>query len=536
MIKRQTSNLLLFQMLAISMFIASCSLPSRQLAFQLTPTIITEPSSTATPTPTPTLTHTSTPPPIVWPTDTPAQTATVTNMPMPTPTNTAPPTPSFTPTPDLNINYIRGIVIQGDRQPVPAASVCLVALQPQTTRGYCDDTDAEGRFQITNIEPGDYSLSWDDDLTNSYAQGKLVTINEGSQLEEVLVSSKATPETVALRKEIEISGRSLAFSPDDKLLAIGGRNGIQVWQTESWSQLWAGETNTEVWEVAFSSDGKRLATVGGFSATTAHLWEAMSGGLMAQLSHPDWRGGLLGLDFSADGQLLAVGGSRKILIADATTGHPIYDLTYDLQLANELVFSPNGQWLAGLFQNAKGPGKLMVWDVVTREERTLATFLVPTSNLVFSPDAHWLAVGEPVNAVWETGIWSEPISLASPEDPNPVLIDKVIFSPDGRWLVGLVSSEIWMWDVSTWQSNSKIRQAGKFWDVALSPDGQWLAAGFEGQATNEGQLWQTTSGELVGRMPHAGQALEVVFSHRGNWIAIGGSRGVTVWELVSAGN
>ena len=109
-----------------------------------------------------------------------------------------------------------------------------------------------------------------------------------------------------------------------------------------------------------------------------------------------------------------------------------------------------------------------------------------------------------------------------------------MFSADGQWLVGSVSSEVWIWEVSTWQVISKLRTDGKIWDMALSPDGRWLATAVESSSVpyqGEGQLWDATSGELVARMPHPGQALDVAFSDQGKWIAVGGGNGVRVWEM-----
>jgi hypothetical protein len=166
------SIIVILQILAISLFTVSCSRADEQPALLSTLASIFEAGITLTPTLTTIATHTAKflPP-------------TPTTMLSPTHTPSATPTP--TSTPDPTNRFFRGIVVGLDQQPITDTTVCLVALQPQTIHGYCDDTDASGRFQITKIQAGEYSLSWRDDSIGKN-WGKFVTIGERSQLEVVL--------------------------------------------------------------------------------------------------------------------------------------------------------------------------------------------------------------------------------------------------------------------------------------------------------------------------------------------------------------
>ncbi len=335
---------------------------------------------------------------------------------------------------------------------------------------------------------------------------------------------------VTLHTVIGSSADELVFSPDGRFLALGGRDGtIQMWGTQDWRQLWSAEHAGSLHRLAFSPDGGRLASAN-YDSSVARLWDVATGDLVTEISHPDWAGGPDSVAFSPDGAFLAVGGQRKIIVAEATSGVPLFDLTHDLRFTTELAFSPGGPWLVAVANNSWGPGRVIVWDVLTQESRVLNEYGLPlSSNAVFSPDARWLAGGgNEKYFVWETPTWANPTQLES-----PVVVDRFAFSPDGRWLVGSSSGEIRVWEVPTWRVVSSIAQEDVVWSLAFSPDSQWLVTGL-GQgvndAVNEAQLWAIPDGSLLARMHHPSQVLSVAFSPDGRWIA-SASQEVQIWTV-----
>ncbi len=266
------------------------------------------------------------------------------------------------------------------------------------------------------------------------------------------------------------------------------------------------------------------------------MWDAASGEQVAQLDYGYW---VYGLDFSGDGQSWATGSlDGKVILADASSGAIVKEFKHDL-MVYDLALSPDGPWLAVMTTGSYGPGAVVVWDVFTQERRVLAEFQgVAYSNVAFSPDTRWLAaaLGNGPVAIWQTQIWPEVTRLERP----PGIVNKLIFSPDGTRLAGIVANgemdyRIVVWEVPTWRPVSEMMADDVVWDIAFSPDGRWLAAGLgqgiEHPPANEGQLWDVATGALVARLPHQRQVLSVAFSHDGTRLATGGGDAVKIWRL-----
>ncbi len=110
----------------------------------------------------------------------------------------------------------------------------------------------------------------------------------------------------------------LDYRPDGRMLATSGDDStIRLWRTDDGAQLRKLEGGNHVYDVAFSPDGKWLASagrarsvIGGFwydltgmggSASPVKLWRAGDGALVAALPHPT---DVMYASFSPDGRYL----------------------------------------------------------------------------------------------------------------------------------------------------------------------------------------------------------------------------------------
>jgi WD40 repeat protein len=93
---------------------------------------------------------------------------------------------------------------------------------------------------------------------------------------------------------------TVVWSPDEQLLAIGGRPGIYIFATGASKPAHFLPTDGMVLTMAFSSDGKRLA--GQIELSTAEVWDVPSGRSLYKLSLEGTSCLFKQLTFSPDGQ------------------------------------------------------------------------------------------------------------------------------------------------------------------------------------------------------------------------------------------
>jgi WD40 repeat protein len=189
---------------------------------------------------------------------------------------------------------------------------------------------------------------------------------------------------------------SLAFSPGGTVLAVGVEHSdIQAGELRLWDmRSGKGRVATlvgikGVTGVDFSADGRMLAAGDAGGAIT--LWEAVSCG--ARTSFPANADSVMAVA-SAPGDLLASGGSDgSIRLWDMRSGKQRAELAGHRGYISGLAAV--GKWLASVGQD----GTVRLWDTAAKKQRLALQLEWPLLAVAFSPDGKLLSVGDEKSTV-----------------------------------------------------------------------------------------------------------------------------------------
>lgn len=351
-------------------------------------------------------------------------------------------------------------------------------------------------------------------------------------------SIAATQAALLDRIEFSHPTRAVAFSPDNKSLAVAAGQSVDLFALPERNPQRSIETTEAVTSLDFSRDGKYLF---GSYGRTVRKWDAATGQELAVSG--EHSPGVVALAQSHDGRHLvsaSISGQVGWWDADTLAGNPIWKR--QVGRVDAVAFSPDDRLLA------IGGGKpvLEIWNLVSNQQfATLSGHLGAIWSTSFSPDGTEVATcsADGTVRVWEARS-TNPRLLNSDQGPPYFAL---AFSPDGRMLAaGRSAGQIELWDWENSQQILTLSTQGHADDqatstllgalaLAFSPDGRQLAA-----QTGAGivQLWDVSSGQLVDELAGNRVPGELSFSPDGRCLAVGASDPhfgdcARVWDLCS---
>jgi dipeptidyl aminopeptidase/acylaminoacyl peptidase len=190
----------------------------------------------------------------------------------------------------------------------------------------------------------------------------------------------------------------MTFSPDGKLLASGGKDGIRFWNVVEGKELRHIPGQQAAWApFAFSPDGQLLASVG--DDHTIRLWEVGTGKELRRW-HSTHLAGSVTLIFAPDGKSLASAGrvsqnQSQVQVWATATGNELLRFGGLDALSLSLTFSPSGRILAaGMYMSKPSSAEIYLWDVQSGEEiRRIRSPQESIHSVAFTPDAQTLVSG-----------------------------------------------------------------------------------------------------------------------------------------------
>jgi WD40 repeat protein len=332
-------------------------------------------------------------------------------------------------------------------------------------------------------EPQDWTFSW-----HKAEVTGLAFIPDGTKLISTSLRDDRISTVVAGEKQTELIGdavgkitgarsHAVAVSPDGTRAVIAGFKVTSMHDLTTSRELWNIRTLADeysppfVTAVAFSPDGRRLATSGasskvggphGYKGGLITIRDVKSGEEIQRyddLSHASDS-----IAFSPDGKLFAAGTfgaggelpqSGELRVWDAKYGSLLHTWKLkdsvragkDHAAAAGIAFSPDSRTIA----IASSDGVVRLWDVASRQTRTeLKGHRSGVRRVVFSKDGRILASAgsDRTVRIWNTDSGQQ-IKSFSVKFPK---VNALIFSPDGNLLVAgggdfLRMGEVRMWSV-----------------------------------------------------------------------------------------
>jgi WD40 repeat protein len=367
--------------------------------------------------------------------------------------------------------------------------------------------------------------------------------------------SSVTPATPSDKPELILqtghtrSANAVAFSPDNRWLASGGKdNVIKIWDLANGNVLRTlyGHTSN-VNALAVSPDGKLLASssgdindkrdlgtftqggvVGGAEDNTVRIWSVETGRQLQVLRGHELPVGAIA--FSNDGRSLTSAGGDAVKVWDVSAGTELR--TQKTKYGSTGMEKLNSMPSFSLFGGGDKQQK--------QEAQRLKNFKLSASKMAVSPNGQFAAIGQPDKAVEiydaQSGRMLRELAFkAIPEAENSSLA----FSADARLIAFAKTSDtVSVQEAATgrelYSINTGISKTPQ--RVQFSADGRFLVSATDNNAGAVMKLWDAATGQLIRELKTSGEPLlgarVISFNRDGSLIAAvgAGAKAIRIFE------
>ncbi|GJJ74186.1 hypothetical protein EMPS_06544 [Entomortierella parvispora] len=317
---------------------------------------------------------------------------------------------------------------------------------------------------------------------------------------------------------------SITYSPDEDRIASGSDDHtVRIWDLSSGEALFVLEHPGEVASTLWSPDGLRLASIS--YRGIAYVWLAESGEREQEYHIPNVAVG--SCVFSPDSQHLYSSSGNRLCRLDPLTPDDSSAGRKSDEFTFSTAISPNGQWIASCCRD----GTIRVWDWQTKEwKSTLSGHSGTVFYVDFLSDFRLVSLGED-NTV---RFWSLNGAEAKNEITDTTIlsaavahtrsITDVVYSASGDYLLSSsFEPTVREWDIGTGTSKIVVQNTVSVYGLALSPEGNQIAALVRGGLL----VYNRLAGPPVTDPSILLQGLICLeYSACGRWIAYGSPTGV----------
>lgn len=301
----------------------------------------------------------------------------------------------------------------------------------------------------------------------------------------------------------QIDSLQLSFAADGHLQVAGILNKrLKLWDLSSkQNDRDLGPTKKDYSQIKFSRDGRLLALSESYNVK---LWEVASGKELTAVNAPN-TGAFIGVGeamvaFSEDGKRLATGGfDTQTIVWDIETAKQLIKMNGRTNMAYNVLFSADGNRLSS--------GGRTVWDLRTGRGLRIAGGTREMMMRVQSPDGKLIAEIKPNNGII-TVFDTSSVKQVRTLDPGStsMMVEHARFSTDSSKLVvtygtsfesaqtvraRLPTNSVKIWDVKTGSELHSLSSTASPSDARFSEDGHTVGTiGSMGQIS----LWDADSG------------------------------------------
>ncbi len=356
-----------------------------------------------------------------------------------------------------------------------------------------------------------------------------------------------------------------AFCPGGKFLVTGSEDGsVRVWSVDTGKERkkLSSHDGKGLWRVAFSADGKLLATTGQTGRAT--LYDTATWSVRRHFDRKAADSPFVAL--SADGKTLAAdSGENTFSLWDVSTGKVTGPITGHLGRVSSGAFTPDGKYLV----TGSADGTALVWNVAELRPEAPVRAPVPVqeaqtdflgdplpkdaaarlgssrfrfddlNTAAFSPDGKTLAVavgGDEGKILLVDAVTGKETRRIEVHIDWPT---KMVFSPDGKVLAVAVQKDVRLWSLPDGKKFGKFTgHDNSISGLAFSPDSKILAASGPKGVLREGTivLWDFVGDRVLRTLAgHESGTKTIAFSQDGKTLASSGEweREVRFWDVTT---